>query len=375
MVSINKSIKKVVVFAKAYPPVDGGIETYSQEIAKAYSKKGYGVTVITACPLPLGAIEQGKVKIINVGEASQLIVFLRMIFVWLKVKNSETVDIVHATTWRVLLPSIFFPHQGKFKKVVTVHGREVLYLSYFLKKLKNWVLSKSDFIVGVSETALLAAYKGRNIPTNALVSFNGINIPEVKPNISSVKLNILSFCRLVERKNISLCLIAISEIRDTYDYDFEYIIAGTGPELDNLKKLSKKLRLCEFVTFLGRVESEVIPTLYSKCNIFLHPQISLDNGKDIEGFGITIADAMAFSKPVIVGEAGGPKEFVQDNITGKIVDGNDLSSIKNALVSLMEYPEESYLMGCRGKEWVNNNLSWNTHISNVLLKMGINETT
>lgn len=355
---------KVLILAKGFPPIDGGIETYSREISHAYRQLGYDVVVITACPDPRTEYEDEGVTIHNVGVGNQLIIFVKMLLLLLRNKQLHHRDIIHATTWRVLIPLFFIRLSTFSKRVVTVHGREVLYLSWYLKKLKVMALKSANIVVGVSRTALESAYKDRDIPQKAIVAFNGLNYGGVKLDDSSTKeiIRVFSFSRLVKRKNIEACIKAVNNIRGKANNEFEYVIAGSGPELPNLQCLATSLEVNDLITFLGRVDNADIEKLYKDCDIFLHPQIALDNNNDIEGFGLTIADAMSFGKAVIVGIDGGPKEFVIDNEFGYVVNGRSVSEIELALLDLINHPDKAHYLGTQGKIWVDTNLSWLKHV-------------
>lgn len=95
-------------------------------------------------------------------------------------------------------------------------------------------------------------------------------------------------------------------------------IAGTGPELEKLKKMAKPN-----VEFLGFVSDEKLVELYQRCNAFLFPQV--------EDAGITPLEAMACGRPVIALGEGGATETVIEGKTGMFFEKQEVVSLLDTL--------------------------------------------
>lgn len=80
-------------------------------------------------------------------------------------------------------------------------------------------------------------------------------------------------------------------------------IFGTGPEMENLKRMSKSN-----IEFLGFVNDEEKAELMSHARAFLHPQV--------EDLGITPIESMAAGRPVIAYPVGGVTETIVHGETG-----------------------------------------------------------
>lgn len=91
---------------------------------------------------------------------------------------------------------------------------------------------------------------------------------------------------LSSRKRIDLLINSFleSDIKDA-----ELLIGGSGPELENLKKISKN---DERIKFLGFIPDEEMNQFYNSLDVFVFPSLT-------EGFGMPIVEAMACKKPVI----------------------------------------------------------------------------
>jgi phosphatidylinositol alpha-1,6-mannosyltransferase len=360
------------MLAKGYLPDDGGIERYSREMAQAYAALGHSTYVLTQCSGPLGVWRDGDVTVENVGQqGGQALIFLRMLRSWRNLKRHLPADVVHATTWRVAAP--FFVSKSAAPLVITIHGREVLVVPWVFRPLMRHFLRCANVVAAVSPTiqglaqSLVRATQGRWV-----VVWNGLSFfgSEERKSPEATPLCIYTFCRLVKRKGVDNALRAIAELARRGRTDFRYVIAGDGPTRASLSRLSKDLGLEDRVTFLGRIADDEICNLYRKAGIFLHPQIAVENGHDIEGFGLTIADAMSFGVVAVAGKEGGPADFIRDGETGFLVNGRSPQEIANTLERLLDNTALRQRTAEKGRQWVLANLSWKTSAAMILKNAG-----
>ena len=94
------------------------------------------------------------------------------------------------------------------------------------------------------------------------------------------------------------------------------------------------------VCFTGRV-SEVFKYM-SAFDVLVHPTYR-------EGFGMVLQEAAAMKIPIITTSIMGPREFIQDNITGALVPPCDENSLREKILELindkklaLEYAEANY---------------------------------
>ena len=108
-------------------------------------------------------------------------------------------------------------------------------------------------------------------------------------------------------------------------------IAGDGPELESLTRLSRELGVAERTRFLG-LRSDLSAVLQD-ADIFVHPAVWQ------EAFGLAIAEAMATGCPVVGSNVGAVPELVVDGVTGLLVPPGDSHAIAGALEQLASDPE------------------------------------
>ena len=69
-----------------------------------------------------------------------------------------------------------------------------------------------------------------------------------------------------------------------------------------------------------------------------------------ETTNLTVFEAMALGKPVVVTNVGGLPEVVEDGVTGLVVPPRDPEALADAVVVLLGDPELRARMGAAGRE-------------------------
>ena len=364
----------VWIIAKGYAPDEGGLETYARAIANAYQGLGLNVTVFTQTSVgPRTLLDQG-VALIDVGPGSQLAIMLRLIrALQMERRRQGAPDLIHSVTWRTSLPAILL---GVGPIIISVHGREINFAWGLLACAMKAALKRAAAILTVSSATrdrLLLKVPTLN-PVKVHVAWNGLSswasYREKKKHESGESLRLLSVCRLVPRKNIIGALRAAARARSE-GLSFSYDIGGRGPDLEQLKEIVSGEGLGADVRLLGYVPDERVRQLYAEADVFIHPQVEDACGKDFEGFGIAVADAMAAGAACVVGVAGGPSELIQDGVTGIVVDGNDSEAVFRALAYLLTNPDETYVIGQRAREFARTHFSWTLHVQRALAAVNL----
>lgn len=111
------------------------------------------------------------------------------------------------------------------------------------------------------------------------------------------------------------------------DINWRLVIAGEGPERDQIEKIIRAKGIGSRVKLLGRVLNKEIPRLLAESDIFVRVSRA-------EGFGSSFIEAMAAGIPVIASPLGGIIDFVVDHKTGVLISPDNPARLAEAIQEL-----------------------------------------
>ncbi len=133
--------------------------------------------------------------------------------------------------------------------------------------------------------------------------------------------------RLVHEKGHSDLIQSLCILRDR-GLLFRVTFAGGGPKKSAIEREILECGLVESVQLTGVLEHDKLLETVASADIVVVPS-------RFEGFGLTVIEAMALSKPVIVTDVGGLPEIVESNLNGVIVPPAEPLPLADALGKLM----------------------------------------
>jgi glycosyltransferase involved in cell wall biosynthesis len=140
-------------------------------------------------------------------------------------------------------------------------------------------------------------------------------------------------------KDHATLLRAFARVAETLS-DVDLLLAGDGPLREELQLLAGQLNIQSRVSFLG-VRSDV-PVLLQAVDLFALTSVS-------EAASLTLLEAMAAARPVVVTAVGGNPEIVRHGREGFLVPRGDVEATAAALLHLLEDPAASHAMGAAGR--------------------------
>lgn len=138
--------------------------------------------------------------------------------------------------------------------------------------------------------------------------------------------------RIVEDKGHEYLLRAAELLKSDLP-TLRILIVGEGRHMPYLKNLAKELGIENRVIFTGNVEDIGRPL--SAMDIFALPAIWR------EGFGLSIVEAMAFRKPVIVSNIWALNSLIDNNVTGILLEPKQARPLADAILHLLRSPKEA----------------------------------
>jgi len=141
-----------------------------------------------------------------------------------------------------------------------------------------------------------------------------------------------------------------------------YWMVGLPQEQTPLKHLAEHLGVSHAIRFWGRVDLDLLRSLYNACDLFVMTSRQLSDG-DFEGFGIAVLEAALCGKPALVSDNSGLAEAVQDGITGIIVPQNDPAATAQGILSLANSPKTLKTLGTHAQRNAINHQTWDHVVS------------
>ena len=340
---------RIAICTTQVPFVYGGNEVLVDGLRDALVERGHRVSVISI-PYrwhPRSQIITGALawRLIDITEA-----------------NGETVDLAICTKW----PSYVIKHPNKV--VWLVHQFRQVY-DWFGTPLSDFNSLPEDkrvrrLVLKTDQTALSESRKVFTISQNVanrLNRFNGLEGTALYPPLrSGLTLEpgpygdyLLSLNRLDAAKRIGLLLEALAQAPGV-----KAVIAGTGPDADNLKRQASRLGISSRVEFAGFVSDEDASKLYRNARAVYYAPVD-------EDYGYGTIEAFQAARPVLTtSDAGGVLEFVEDGVTGLVTPPEPLA-VARSLQRVMSNPEEVARLGLTGQEKVRD-ITWDKVVDALL---------
>jgi glycosyltransferase involved in cell wall biosynthesis len=204
-----------------------------------------------------------------------------------------------------------------------------------------------DALVAVSQSAATAAEARREVSGEKVTVIPpGIDLPgdeEVERAIAD-RLRapdpVVAYVGRLEReKSVDLLLCAVPLVLRHLP-GCKFVIAGAGSCGRELKELARKLKLERNVVFLGEVEDPA--AVLARAHVFVNPSSE-------EGYGLAVAEALAWALPVVAVRSGGVAELVEDQATGLLADTADPHELAAAIIRLAADRELAEELGTRAR--------------------------
>ncbi len=136
-------------------------------------------------------------------------------------------------------------------------------------------------------------------------------------------------------------------------------IYGSGPLKDAFVALCKDLGIYDDVTFFETIPNQEVPKALNTMDIFV-------NSSNVESFGVNIVEAMACELPVIATPCPGPKEVIDNGVTGVVLKDWNEEELAEELTKLVDNPVLRGQYGKAGREKVLREYDWSKNVETLI---------
>ena len=172
-----------------------------------------------------------------------------------------------------------------------------------------------------------------------------------------------SAVRLVAFKGLDVALRALALARKDIP-GLRYLLAGSGPEEEKLKRICGELGLENTVTFTGPLPHAGLPRFYSLARVGLFPS------REKEALGIAVGEAMACGLAALVTRVGGMPEQATPG-TGLVVEPKSPEDLARGMRELFADPESLAAKGRAARQRMKEHFSWAACADRLLTGLGL----
>jgi len=292
------------------------------------------------------------IKILSDGNLSKLL-YLKSLGALKRVIESVKPDIVHAhyASSYGLIGALtsFHPY------VVSVYGSDIYNFpkkNILTDKIIKFNLRKADKLLSTS--TVMAKTTQSYTTKDITVTPFGVDTEKFKPFLSkSLFFNeddiVIGTVKTLEDKyGIDYLIKAFQLVKKNLpSLSLKLLIVGKGSKAESLHDLVRELNLTNDVKFTGFIDYSQIPQYQNAIDIAVFPST-----EDSESFGVSVLEASACEKPVVVSKVGGLPEVVIGEKTGLIVEKKNEVQLAGAIEKLLLRPDLRREMGRCGRERV-----------------------
>lgn len=369
-------MKKIAVIIKntTYHKYFGGLEVHTKNIIESLSEK-YEISVFSPKrELKNSEIKDGNIKYYFI-EANYKTSFFADLFknnwcqslldFFREINTKEKFDLVISISsagYPIIMNRNKLKNEFDFKILTISHGtagsefqslvnEKISLFSLFLNFpyiFYNILFKQKSFIAGSDLVVCVSDYVRKELinetgNTNLdkfVTIFNGSKHEDyLKDFEKNGKLIVLFAGRVEKSKGIWEVIQAIENL------DVVFKIAGDGSLVDELKKYIQENKLEEKIILLGKLKYSDLVSFYKEADLLVSPSLR------VEGFPMSIVEAMGFYLPIITTKIGGNQDAVVDNKNGFLVGMGNVLELRDKINYFNKYPEKIKEFGLNSRNF------------------------
>lgn len=359
---------RILFISRAYPPVVGGIENQNYELGKW-----------------LGKIIEVKI-IANTRGRKFLPIFAPFALakaLWLLHKYDAVLlgdGVLGIVGWVIKLftkkPVLCVLHGldinynssslGVWYEKILISVYQNLWTKHFLPKFDKYLAVGNETIKigiahGLEEKKFIFIPNGVDTEKN-LTDSQRTDIEKIIGQSVENKKILLTSGRLAKRKGVAWF---INNIMPKLAADFLYIVAGDGPDKQNILDAIKNNNLENHVVMLGYIPDDTRNILFNTTDLFVQPNIKVPG--DMEGFGISVIEAGACRLPVLASSIEGLKDAIKEGKNGFLLESENADAFIQKINELFSQGNPRKIYGQTVRDYIVQNYSWQ-HIAQKYLE-------
>ncbi len=250
--------------------------------------------------------------------------------------------------------------------LVSVWGIDVFIfpnVSFVHKKIVKHALAKADGITSTSNVMAAEAkkYTGKSIKVIPFgIDLNIFKPEKVDSQFSDDDIVIGTVKHLEYKYGLIYLLEAFALlVKKQPELPLKLLIVGGGSMERKLKEYAEELGISDKTVFTGAVPHNKITGYHNMMDVEVYLS-------DYESFGVSVVEALACEKPVVVSNVGGLPEVVDDEKSGFIVPPKNPLKASEAIGKLVIDNNLRKQFGKAGREKVEKYYNWDDNVEEMI---------
>lgn len=249
----------------------------------------------------------------------------------------------------------FFP---RVKFIGTIHGwiARRRRSSYYIQ-LDRFALKRFDAVIVVSMSTMQTAQKHGLRRLHLIHNSIDTNKWQPLPSKKETGLRVGFVGRISKEKGPFDFVLTAANILKKYP-GCELIVAGSGPEEDDMKTLARQKNIAKSFSFLGHLDESQLRVLYSRLDLLLMTSYT-------EALPMSLLEACAMQVPVVATRVGGVGEIIQDGYNGLLAEAGDVATISANALRLLEDRDLAQRLATNGRTVVQQRFSLQSCVKKI----------
>jgi len=311
----------------------GGLGTYLENIAKGLNRRGWQIYFIITNGK--GALFDNLSRTYRCYDLSSIPLSRKKIFFTadLVEKISPTIILLnHCSLMHYTLPLI----SNNIKPVAVLHSDDRRFFEVatrFNRRIFRWIAPSQKLVDQCKKYVSQTQYSNIRLIPHGVDSKFFYPCKDRDINKQQAIKKIAFVASLGIHKGADILPDIMQLIAGEYPNVHLYVI-GDGYLHSSLENRFRELGLTDKCTFTGSVSHKVVAQYLQQSDIFLSPT-------NIEGFGLSIVEAMLSGAVPVVSRINGITDgIVDDGVTGFLTKTGDIRGFAEAIVRLLNNPEQ-----------------------------------
>lgn len=318
-------MRKVFFNIPDYPDWKTGGNKYHTIVFEYFKKK-----------IP-GVYTYGHNKFTGITEKFKLLKIISGLYYTIKIPKLSIIITTNTSFLHCFIPVLLNKYYKKHYYFLIVHHLvQDENPSFLRKKFEDHFISKADQVITVSTTTQKKLLNLNLGLKNIEIIKPGLDV-NISERIRNPKfqdmLKLLYVGTIEERKGIIYLIEALSLLDSS---KIELNIIGEAPYskfyYDQITEAVRKGNLESVVFFRGKVSRDELIEYYMNSEIFVFPSLW-------EGYGMVVAESMAYGLPVIASRIPAIEELIEDGFSGLLFEAKNSEQLSEKIKLLSENKE------------------------------------